>query len=185
MKKTLAIIATACAAASFAYAQTGAVIVENVSGSKILPVNLSDGTQVKGGDYKAGLWYKGAQVGDWYAFSAIGRFTSGAGIDVPGTKGGDTVSVTVRAWDTRSGASYDAATIKGESAGFDSTLGGGTTPPPKLVNMPTFALSGAGGPGPGPGPGPTTPTPTGVIPEPSTIALGILGAAALLFRLRK
>jgi hypothetical protein len=186
MKKTLAIIATACAAASFAYAQdVGAVIIENVSGAKILPINLSDGTQVKGSDYKAGLWYKGAQVGDWYAFANNGRFTSGGGVEVGGTKAGDTVNVTVRAWDTRSGADYTAASIKGESPEFASTLGGGSTPPPKLVNMPTFALSGAGGPGPGPGPGPTTPTPTGVIPEPSTIALGILGAAALLFRLRK
>ena len=104
MKKTLAIIATACAAASFAYAQTGAVIIENVSGAKILPINLSDGTQVKGADYKAGLWYKGAQVADWYAFANNGRFTSGGGVDVPGTKAGDTVQVNVRAWDTRSGA---------------------------------------------------------------------------------
>jgi hypothetical protein len=181
MKKTLAIIATACAAASFAYAQTGAVIIENVSGAKILPVNLSDGSQVKGADYKAGLWYNNAQVGDWYAFANNGRFTSGGGVDVPGTKAGDTVQVQVRAWDTRSGASYDAATIKGQSDSFASTLGGGTTPPPKLINMPTFTLSG--GAGPGPGPGPTTPGT--VIPEPSTIALGILGAAALLFRLRK
>jgi len=42
MKKTVAIIATACAA-SFAYGQ-GTVLVENVNGAKIIPIFLSNGT---------------------------------------------------------------------------------------------------------------------------------------------
>lgn len=180
MKKTLAIIATACAA-SLAYGQ-GTVIIENVNGAKILPINLADGSQAKGPNYQAGLWYKGAQVGTWYTFAANGRFTSGGGVDVPGTTAAGTADgLTVRAWDTTSGASYDAATIKGESTAFSNPLGGGTTPPPKLINMPSFALSGSG---PGTD-GPVGPTPGPVIPEPSTVALGVLGAAALLLRFRK
>jgi len=185
MKKTLAIIATACAA-SLAYGQ-GTVIIENVNGAKILPINLADGSQAKGPNYSAGLWYKGAQVGSWYTLAANGRFTSGGGVEVPGTTAAGTAEgLTVRAWDTTTGASYDAATLKGESTPFSNPLGGGTTPPPKLINMPTFALSGTAGPGPvTPGPVTPGPTPGPVIPEPSTVALGILGAAALLLRFRK
>jgi len=126
-------------------------------------------------------------VGGIYPFAANGRFTSGAGVEVPGTKeGGTATGLTLQVWDNTTGANYNGATVKGTSPSFDNPLGGGTTPPPKLINLPTFALSGTATPGtagPGTTPGPVTPGTT--IPEPSTIALGVLGAAALLFRFRK
>src|SRR5262245_11230680 len=120
MKKTVAIIATACAA-SFAYGQR-TVLIENVNGAKIIPIFLTDGTtQVKGADYKAALQFGGAQVGGEYAFAANGRFTSGSGVTVPGTKeGGSASGLTLQVWDTRSGATYAAATIKGTSPSFDN-----------------------------------------------------------------
>jgi hypothetical protein len=177
MKKIVAIIATACAA-SFAYGQ-GTVLLENVNASgKIIPIFLSDGTtQVKGADYKAALIFGGAQQGGDATFANNGRFAAGS-VTIAGTKeGGTAAGLSLQVWDTKSGATYAAATVKGASAPFDNPLGGGTAPPPKLVNLQSFNLSGGGGqPVPQPGP---------VIPEPSTIALGVLGAAALLLRVRK
>lgn len=118
-------------------------------------------------------------MGGEYRFANNGRFTSGSGITVPGTKeGGTASSLSLQVWDTRTGGNYAAATVKGTSLLFDNPLGGGTTPPPKLVNLPSFNLA-AGMSEPGSLDGPTG------IPEPSTIALGIVGTAALLFGFKK
>lgn len=176
MKISVAILA-AVGAVSFAYGQA-TVLVDNRNGSKITPIYLSDGTtQLKGPDYSASLIFNGAQVGDVYPFQANGRFASGVGVSLTGVAEGATANgLIVHAWDNRTGATYDAATIKGASAPFSNPTGGGTTPPPSLTGLQSFNLAGGGGP--------VTPTP-GVIPEPSTIALGALGAAALLFRVRK
>jgi hypothetical protein len=82
---------------------------------------------------------------------------------------GSTINVIMRAW---VGASYDAATVRGQSndgTPISITLGGVTDPtlpaefPAVLAGLQGFTL----------------------VPEPSTIALGILGAAALLYRRRK
>jgi hypothetical protein len=178
MKPQIAIVA-ALFATAFAYGQ-GTVLIENVNGAKIIPIYLSDGTtQVKGADYKAALIFGGAQVGAEYPFANNGRFTSGSGVTIPGTKeSGTAPGLTLQVWDTRSGGTYASAAIKGTSAAFDNPLGGGTTPPPKLVNLPSFNLSGFSGPLDGPVSG-------SIVPEPSTIALGIAGIAALLLQFRK
>ena len=89
-------------------------------------------------------------------------------VTVSGVLGGSTATFLVRAWD---GTSYDSAlTAHGESQTFSMALGGD----------------------PGNGGAPTPPTPTVFqtfsmvpVPEPSTIALGLLGAGALLLRRRK
>jgi hypothetical protein len=83
-----------------------------------------------------------------------------------GRPAGSSVTLVLRAW---VGASYDAATLFGQSNPVTVTLGGITDPtkpadfPANLVGLQSFTL----------------------VPEPSTIALGVLGAAALLFRVRK
>jgi hypothetical protein len=82
---------------------------------------------------------------------------------------GQAVTVRMRAWETSRG-SFDAAKTAGigfgESGDINLTLGGGTLPPADLPSSFTgFNVT--------------------AIPEPSTIALGILGAAALLIRRRK
>jgi hypothetical protein len=75
-------------------------------------------------------------------------------------------TVRVRAW---VGASYDTAAIRGESNDVIITLGGTFDPnspadfPAQLTGLTAFTL----------------------VPEPSSIALGLLGAAALLYRRRK
>jgi hypothetical protein len=81
-----------------------------------------------------------------------------------GQPAGSTVTVVMRVW---VGASYDAALARAESNPITITLGGVTDPtlpaefPATLVGLQPMT-----------------------IPEPSTIALGVLGAAALLYRRR-
>jgi len=81
------------------------------------------------------------------------------------------LTVQVRAWATSGGAvtSWEQAgpLARGESNLIQVTLGGGTTPPPNLLGLTSFSIGT-------------------VIPEPSSIALGLLGLGAIvLFRRRK
>jgi hypothetical protein len=96
-------------------------------------------------------------------------------VTVPGQPAGTTgLNFVVRAWE---GASYDTATVKGQSAQFTVGALGGTTAAGQIFLPPD--LGGPGGVGGLPAIGFT------LVPEPSTIALGLLGAAALLYRRRK
>lgn len=90
----------------------------------------------------------------------------------PGTTG---LNFVVRAW---KGASYDAAVEKGESNMFTVGALGGENPAGGLPFLPPDL----GGPN---GVGGIAAEGFRVVPEPSTIALGLLGAAALLYRRRK
>jgi hypothetical protein len=86
-------------------------------------------------------------------------------ITVAGVEPGTTADFVMQAWDSafNSYAAADAANrLRGQSVVFSNKVGGGTLPPENTV-FPGFAL----------------------IPEPSTIALGLLGAGALLLRRRK
>lgn len=89
-----------------------------------------------------------------------------ATVEVPGVATGGSATLRFRAYLTSAG-SFDAATAtqRGQSTDFTVTgLGGGPTPPANLVGITGFVIP---------------------VPEPSTIALGVLGAAALLLRRRK
>jgi len=88
-------------------------------------------------------------------------------VTVPGFAPGSTAPIVFRAWDS-SFASFDAAKAGGGVYGENQTpanilLGGGTLPPTNLVGLQGFTM----------------------VPEPSTIALGIIGGLALLLRRRK
>ena len=92
-------------------------------------------------------------------------------VDVPGIFGGQSATFVVRAWKTSFG-SYDAAVAStsgafGASEAFVATVGGEATdpgippyPPSYLLTLKAFNV--------------------GLIPEPSTITIGLLGAAALV-----
>jgi|SwirhirootsSR2_FD_contig_121_203909_length_598_multi_2_in_0_out_0_1 hypothetical protein len=89
-------------------------------------------------------------------------------VTLPTNPGGTTVNLVVRAWETAAG-SYGASTIKGESAVFPQALGGDPgngqpATPPSFLNAPGFVMT---------------------VPEPSTIAFGVIGGLALLLRRRK
>jgi hypothetical protein len=91
-------------------------------------------------------------------------------VTLDGIKGGTSETFVLRAF---KGASWDSATAQGQSNPFTVTLGGdaldGNPPatPAKMAGFQTFAIASV-----------TT-------PEPSTIALAALGAAAFFIRRRK
>jgi len=113
--------------------------------------------------------------------SFYGTFNGGTSFPVPGFAPNTSVSFAFAAWSISTGAlTYNAALNAGQgyagvsTIGQGYTLGGFGTPP--SIPGPTF----------GTGAGQVqafTLTPV-VVPEPSTIALGILGVAALLLRRR-
>lgn len=117
--------------------------------------------------------------GAFVAFGNVGTFITTAGgpqgvinggaQTVAGIGAGTVVNVVLRAWDTASG-SYEQALLtgtSGQSQVFQITLGGGSPP---LASQNVNAFSNF-----------TLTT----VPEPSVIALAILGAGALYFRRKK
>ncbi|HWD19764.1 MAG TPA: PEP-CTERM sorting domain-containing protein [Verrucomicrobiae bacterium] len=102
-----------------------------------------------------------------------GGFINGAAVTVPGSAGGSSVTAVVFAWYNGGGqySTYDAAVAAGVPAGYSDPfnidgLGSGSVTPPELSNLRSFSLT------------------TGSVPEPSTIALGVMGASAFLLRRR-
>ncbi len=109
--------------------------------------------------------YKGAVVGaGTYGFLVDGLFSAGV-IGIPG-EAGDRVAITVDVWDKASGATFETA--YGRLSQTVSIVLGGAGSPPALPAQ----LTGYTG---------------GVIytPEPSTVALAILGLGGLLFVSRR
>jgi len=137
------------------------------------PVTLPNGSG-PGPLYSAGLWYNGALIPssvttfrDPATNPELAKYINGLTVTLPGTTiGQQNVTVEMRAWLTSEG-SYDTATQRGTSGPLViAELGGDTNP-----NRPnSFPTSFQGFP---------------IVPEPSTLALGILGAAGLLLRRRK
>lgn len=138
------------------------------------------GALLSGANSWGQLYFSTTQNGTYTAFGTAKNFLTGAGagfisggtVLVPGVAEGASVWIQLRAWEGAAGSSYET-TLPGGKTGFSNsinvTLGGpGLTPPapPATLNGLTgFAISG--------------------VPEPSTIALGLLGAAGLLIRRRK
>ena len=89
-----------------------------------------------------------------------------SGVIVPGVPAGSTANIQLRAW--IGGDSYETSMYRGESNIIPVSLGG---VPAVGAPIPDAVLTGLQG--------------IGMIPEPPTMAFGILGAAALLFRRRK
>lgn len=95
---------------------------------------------------------------------------------VPGVPSGSSARLQLRAWDTRGGtittwadavaAAASGNLLIGDSLSFNAALGGGPISPPAPIGLTSFNLH--------------------FVPEPSVIALGVLGVGALvLFRRRK
>jgi hypothetical protein len=142
----------------------------------------------------AGLYWAPLGTADDAAFQMVGASANflGNGLfnggtrTVPTTAPNGAVLLQVRAWETAFGNSYEAVSgnlvpqvvggtsrlgLLGKSASFEGTLGNPTTTPPgTALNiaplMPQFAVSVN-------------------VPEPSVIALGVLGAGALLLLRRR
>jgi hypothetical protein len=176
MKKLLIALAAVAITAS-SYGQGQVVFANRVTGVFDAPVYV-DGTQNgPGADWSAQLYLQGADQSLTALTPATTFRPAGTGaaaiadrywipvtVDVPGVASGANATFVARAWLT-SGGTYDTSTGKGESAPFTVAVGGGTLPPANLTTLQGFTVS--------------------VIPEPSVIALGVLGAGALFLRRRK
>jgi len=179
MKKLLIALAAAFIAVA-SYGQGQVVFANKVGTTVDAPVTVAGSNPVVGPGpaWSAQLFLAGANssltaLGTPTTFRAAG--TGGAAVadrywvtqtvDVPVAAGSD-ANFVVRAWQTSFG-SYDAALGKasGESPQFTANVGGGTLPPSNLTTLKAFQVT--------------------IVPEPSIIALGVLGASALLLRRRK
>jgi len=108
-----------------------------------------------------------------------GRFNGGNPFPIPGNTG-QTIAFQIRAWQFNAGAAYELATATGvyrgvSAIGFVTPATGTQTTPALYGTAPGQLSSGFV----------LTPN-AGVVPEPSSIALGLLGLGAIaLFRRRK
>jgi len=110
--------------------------------------------------------------------SYLGQWNSGAIGDIPGTAVNGPATVAVAAWYNNGGTvtSITAAQAAGFANGWSATgnigaLGGAPNLPSALPVLGNGIINTVGT--------------VGSIPEPSTIALGVMGASAFLMRLRK
>ena len=165
MKKLVTLIALSGAVSALGQ---GDLALDTQTGTKPIAI-YSDaaGTVLVNDTFKGQVFYGAKALGAETAFTAKGRFNAGVVTIGDVAPGGSAKGLTL---------SVKGPTAEGVSAAFNSNpLGGvdasGTpVPTPKLVGLQSFNLKPSG---------------AGVIPEPSTIALGVLGAAALFFRSRK
>jgi hypothetical protein len=185
MKKLLVTLAAVIVSVSSAFAQ-GTIIFDNRPQSGDAPITLIDNTTgagsvtgIKGeldlvnGTGAAATYTPVATTTFRGTSGALARFLSSSEVAVPGVAAGASGTFVVRVY---TGASYDASVNQagqywGQSNPVTVNGLGGTPagappiPSPDLSGLQAFnALT---------------------VPEPTTIALGVLGAAALLLRRRK
>lgn len=98
-------------------------------------------------------------------------YVIGGTVTIASVTAGNNAFIQLRAWEAAGGTSYEAAQAAGKQFGSSTTLtiatgGGGSPPavPAPLTGLQSFSLQ--------------------AIPEPSTLALGVLGFAALMLRRR-
>lgn len=187
--KSLSLI-TACALLAVSSMAQGTInfLNRDTSAGINAPIFDVDGsTKLEGAAFKAQL-YGGAEgtaeaslapVGDIVNFrtgAAAGYWDNAAPLrTIPGVTPGSAATVQVYVWESQynSLAEAQAAFGKfGKSTVFTVPKTGGVTDPTKPPALPEPFLG-------------ITSFNMQVIPEPSTIALGLLGAAALMFRRRK
>jgi len=175
MKKILATLA-ALMITAVTYGQNGQVNFSTKVGTEVdAQIKMPDGSApgaVAGNPFTAQLLYINGTsttpviptVGFRATPVGVAQFytLNGGAVDVPGTTSGQLVTLRLVAFN---GGSFATSTVRGQSTDFTVTLGGGLVTPPNLAGLTGFTLVN--------------------VPEPSTIALGVLGLGALLIRRRK
>lgn len=178
MKKLLITVALTAAVCVSTYAQGTVDFRNRITGTLDVPVFAQD-TTTRLGDagYVAQLYFSATETGSYAPVSAapaVFRTGTGAGYwnagadstrTLTGITAGGTAWLQVRVWELALGSTYEAAvaagSLNGMSDPFSIVTGGGGTPPASpafMLGLTSFAL----------------------VPEPSTIALGVLGLAGLL-----
>lgn len=173
------------------YAQ-GTVAFQNASSSLVLNGRTSTSVVAADGIVAGLYWAPTTDANNLRMIGAItdvgrisgnpvaGRFLGGTRTTGTETAGGAQAWFQVRAWESAYGATYEAAVaapaqngrlaLRGESNKFLVTTGNpNATPPGTATRLDTSGLLGF----------------TVVVPEPSVIALGLLGAGALLLLRRR
>jgi len=189
MKKILTSILAASAFAAFGQ---GNINLDNLLSTGLVGVKMPNGDLAVGANFSAAVFNAAGDVllgsgpfASQTTGARAGRFNLGL-VEVAGAAVGSKAKLYVQVWDTSKGATYSASTLKGQSAVFETLPLGGNNPgdplAPKLEGFTSFSLvDSSGGNGGNGGNNGGTPA----VPEPSTIALGALGAAALVLRFRK
>jgi len=180
MKKQIAILAAVVALSVTQASAQGYFNFQNGAPGVDAPVReVNNGAFLVGAAYKADYYWAHGTVSDPNALTAGGSAQSFDTIDAGYFYGpkvvlnGETgvVTLQVRAWRASDGASWAAANATpgahvGQGNLVQVTLGTGTLPTPNMVGIQPFNLAVVG-------------------PEPTTIALGLMGASALFIRRRK
>jgi hypothetical protein len=182
MKKLLITTASLAVMAISAYSQGNVnfanVIISGTARPVNAPVTAEDGaTRLVGTAYQAQLWARPAGSSAAYAQIGAGQtFLTAAGFEgfwtpatrsIPGVAAGEQAQVVARAWRVSDGATWDAARTQGRGWGESQPINVTLTAPPAtpalMIGLQGFSL----------------------VPEPSTIALGILGGLGTLFLVRR
>lgn len=186
--KSLSILGACALLAATAMAADGTIDVRNRNTGATPPIDapiydVGGATKLAGPDYVAQI-FAGPVGGSLAAFGSTMPFRTGTGagyynygadptLTLTGLAAGADTQVQVRVWESKyadfaaaqaAGGKYGQSailTLKTGNAGVPPTL------PTALTGLASFNLAG------------------GVIPEPSTIALGLLGATVLMLRRRK
>jgi hypothetical protein len=181
MKKLLIALAAVCITVA-SYGQGQVVFANRVTGVFDAPVTVQGSNpQVgPGPGWSAQLYLQGAggsltaltpsatfRAAGTGAAAVADRYWPSVTVDVPGVASGANGTFVARAWRTADGTFDQAKTAGnfGESQPFTVAVGGGLLAPANLTTLQAFTVQ--------------------VVPEPSVIALGVLGASALLLRRRK
>jgi len=186
MKKSLLTLFVCAVTTTMALGQ-GQINFDNrtsVLGREALVMNGVTGTGLTGTDYRAQLFLasnpttaavtQGPSSFRAATTSLPGTWSGGVRDLIPSLTVGSTVDLIVKVWQGAVFATYEDAvasgsplTLVGTSSPFSYTVPPVGSPPPLLLmsNFQGFEVN--------------------PVPEPSTIALGILGFAAVLFRFRK
>jgi hypothetical protein len=180
MKKTIITIAAALTMTVSGYSQ-GNILFSNLGGGVVAPISDETGARIDGasgnhtvellampktGGSMTSIATTTFDTGNFAGFFA-GRanpIDTGLAIDV----GGSSHDWMVRVWDNTTGATYDLATVRGESAlltGVGPLTDNQSPNIPTLTGLQSFSLT--------------------VVPEPSVILLGLAGAGMLWFRRKK
>jgi len=138
--------------------------------------SIGAGKELIGTQFAAQLYY-GPSAANLQAVATTGNLFRAAGTTSPGTwssggtrtltgfLAGDTVMLQVRAWDTTTGATYDAATTRGASQVFSYVVpAAGSLASAFYKNLRGFAV---------------------VVPEPSTFAFAGIGLLGLIMARRR
>jgi hypothetical protein len=165
MKKTIVALVALVGTVLSTYGQ-GAVTLANITATIDAPIKRADGS-VPGTAGRAQLYLADSNtaVGPVTTFiddPAFGVYLNQIDVTIPGNTG-TPVNLQVRAWIGGAGSTYEGASEKGFSNTISVTPGVPPATPVELAGLQGFTM----------------------VPEPSTIALGLLGAAALLLRRRK